>query len=528
MSMGMAETDGRLRFVRSLQGGASGVSGEELRRRLDEQPIALVVGAQVATQFTVQVTALTAVNLLARLFRRLVIVTPDVPVHGQVPFLNGRLSPALAQFASRVHPDTRAEVATTRPSGAVALHVAGAAAGASGGDVFCHGAGWLARVGRRAVEPLAATDTNPVGALVAAALGAAEVFKVVFGDVLAAVTPAEDVTLSALTYEVGDLDVGPAPGDMRLPETTLVGAGSIGSAFLWGLAHLRAARGALTIVDHDRLEAHNPDRAILVLDGAAASGAWKAEWARDTVQPWLLDVAVAAHRGTIRGYVDSLPPDYTLPLVISAVDRVESRRDIQDALPGGILNASMGATNVEVTRHGLLSEGACLYCVYLPEVLERAPITVALARTGFAPKDVAEMLLPDKRRLLTVGDVRGIERRHDLPEGALAQYAGRPLQELLRDPRWYSQAAVTVDEGQALVTTAFVSALAGFFLLGEALKDAIPALASYRLASVYEQELLAIPNAFIYAAPRDTTGYCLCHNPLRQRLSRAKYGVARG
>src|SRR5439155_17022903 len=137
--------------------------------------------------------------------------------------------------------------------------------------------------------------------------------------------------------------------------------------------------GRLVVVDHDRLADHNPDRAILVLDGLAEQEPWKAEWARDTVRPRLAALDVRGYLGTIREYVDTLGPDYTLPLVISAVDRIDSRRDIQDALPWRILNASTGATGVEITGHEGLGDGPCLYCVYLPDLLANAPITVALA-----------------------------------------------------------------------------------------------------------------------------------------------------
>lgn len=145
--------------------------------------------------------------------------------------------------------------------------------------------------------------------------------------------------------------------------------------------------------------------------------------------------------GTIRAYVDTLDPDYTLPLAISAVDSIESRRDIQDALPGAILNASTGPTNVEVSRHGALGEGPCLYCLYLPDVLARSRVQLAMARTGFGQKDVAGLLVPDGHRL-TLDNVRGIERHNRLAPGALHAYHGRSLAELLDDHLWYGQTPV--------------------------------------------------------------------------------------
>ena len=106
--------------------------------------------------------------------------------------------------------------------------------------------------------------------------------------------------LSCLTYRVGDLDVGPPLRHIRLPQAVLAGAGSIGSAFLWGLAHLPGVSGQLTIADPDRLKRHNLDRAILVLDGIAALEPEKAIWARDTIRPWVPDLEITPFSGPVR------------------------------------------------------------------------------------------------------------------------------------------------------------------------------------------------------------------------------------
>ncbi len=528
MSQDQERIDGRLRWIRTLglQGG-TGPSLEDIRRRLDETPIAVVVGAEHVASLDTQMTALTAVNLLARLFRRLVIVVPsDAVTDTRLPFVEGTLGPALAVFAKRVHASVRTELAETVPLGGFALHVADTSAGSGYSSAYCSGAGWGARVGRQPVRVSTAAGENPIGPLIAAALGCAELFKLVFNDVLQGVIPAENETFSALTLEVGDVDPALPLGGVTLPHTTLVGAGSIGSAFLWGLTHLRGAQGELVIVDHDTLKPHNPDRAILILDEAGNLELPKATWARDVVRPYLPGMSLEAHEGTIRGYVDGLPPEYVLPLAISAVDSIESRRDVQDALPERILNASTGPTKVEISRHGFADGRGCLYCMYLSEVLERALVRLAMARTGFeSERDVAELLMPDNPRVLTAANLRGIERHNNLRPRSLERYAGRRLPELLADEVWYGQAPVQLDDGQALITTAFVSALAGFLLLAEVLKESDPDLAAYRLDGVYEQELLGVPNGFRYHLPQDRSGYCLCGSPLRQSLYGAKYLV---
>jgi hypothetical protein len=191
---------------------------------------------------------------------------------------------------------------------------------------YCCGAGWVARVARHPISLEQPFDDNPVGPLIAGALGASEVFKLVFGDVLTSVTVSDDVIFSALTYRVGDPDPGAALGQLRGPETVLVGAGSIRSALLWGIAHVRAIAGSLRVIDPDKLAEHNPDRAILVLNEAAHQAIDKAPWARDAIKQYVPALNVTASTETIREFVDTLNEDYRLPMAISAVDSIESRR----------------------------------------------------------------------------------------------------------------------------------------------------------------------------------------------------------
>ncbi len=309
---------------------------------------------------------------------------------------------------------------------------------------------------------------------------------------------------------------------MELPDTTLISAGSIGSAFLWGLAHVREISGRMGVVDDDVLKAHNPDRAILILDGIAEQEPKKAPWACQTVAPWVPGLHLEPFDGTIHDYVDTLPVEYRLPLAVSAVDSIMSRRDIQDALPKIILNASTGPTRVDISRHGFGDGRACLYCLYLPELLNRSPIQIAVERTGFPHRVVTELMTQEGRRL-TPDMVRGIARHNQLPPDALRHFAGRSLQELLREIA-YSQVPIQTEQGAALVTTAFVSAFAGFLLLAEVIKEAVPALATYRLSREYRQDLLGRPNEDHYWSPADPTGYCLCHDPFRRQRYAEKYG----
>ncbi len=145
-----------------------------------------------------------------------------------------------------------------------------------------------------------------------------------------------------------------------------------------------------------------------------------------------------------------------------------------------------------------------------------------MERTGFPQRTIAEHLM-EPNRVLNAAMVRGIERHNQMPTGAYQHFVGRSLRELL-DGIAYSQAPVPTNGGRALITTAFVSALAGTLLLAEAIKESVPALAPYQLNREYRQDLLGISNHDHYWSRPDTSGYCLCADPLRRRLYKDKYG----
>src|SRR5207244_3815840 len=95
--------------------------------------------------------------------------------------------------------------------------------------------GWLARVSSgRSTLPAGSDRANPVGALAAACLGSAEVFKRLIrlkedrGRLL------DGLTFSLHSYRCQEVDLGPAlPADMHL-DLLLIGAGAIGN----GIVHL--------------------------------------------------------------------------------------------------------------------------------------------------------------------------------------------------------------------------------------------------------------------------------------------------
>lgn len=243
--------------------------------------------------------------------------------------------------------------------------------------------------------------------------------------------PIRSAYSSALTYRSLE-----TPFDEAAPsldpaiEAVLVGAGSLGGAGVYAYAHVPGLRGSLDIVDPQDLEGRNFVRAILASSEACAAGAPKVGVAAASLAHHA-DLRVGPHRMRITEFVSRRPREATLPLVLSPVDSVASRREIQDALPADVIDAACSPTEATVSGH-VTDDGPCLYCLHLPEVLDAENIGLRLiARaTGLAPPLVLKLVV--EASALTADLLRQVETARGLRPGSLELYLGKTLDELYR------------------------------------------------------------------------------------------------
>jgi hypothetical protein len=124
--------------------------------------------------------------------------------------------------------------------------------------VFINAAGWLASISTKPVSMPTAPDENVMGAMAAAALGGAQLFKLALGF------PRENHVKSGLfdLYRCAWTEthnVGPWPIALELGNLLMVGAGSIGSsaAYCMGLARICCN---LFVLDKDEVKVENFNR----------------------------------------------------------------------------------------------------------------------------------------------------------------------------------------------------------------------------------------------------------------------------
>jgi len=238
----------------------------------------------------------------------------------------------------------------------------------------------------------------------------------------------------------------------------IVGIGAIGSATVYGLAHL-PCKGAIVPIDHDIVDTSNLQRYALMRR-------------TDVLSP-KVDVAARALVGStisVRPFEGSYDqykkehPDVRVERLVTVVDSPAGRRHLAESLPGRIVNASTSDRVITVSRHAFGDGRACLYCLYADR--GRAPTQEErLARELGVGKDEVEYLLSENAPV-DADFVRRVEAHLKVPAGAHAAWIGTPLASFHR--RAVCGTATVATRGGIIVAPlGFISAAAGILLLAE-------------------------------------------------------------
>jgi hypothetical protein len=200
---------------------------------------------------------------------------------------------------------------------------------------------------------------NPLGAINAAALGAAEAFKWT-----AQVLPNRRTVHRYLRFcpvmLSSDLTAAPDLASPLVCNLTQVGLGAIGTGTILLLHELRA-EGRMVAVDCQQFGPEN--RGTYSLGGAAevAARPWKADMALQALPRFnvtafrrpVSELAAAVDRGDVPW----------LPVMLTALDTAAARRDAQRLWPDRLIDAGTGDTMLGIhdCEHG---RGPCLMCLF--------------------------------------------------------------------------------------------------------------------------------------------------------------------
>ena len=234
--------------------------------------------------------------------------------------------------------------------------------------------GWIVRAASTgAALPSDVEQANPIGALGAASIGVAEVFKRIVGIPNDIAPPLDPCEFSLFEYSTRFDSPGPRlPKLLNLPDTLMAGGGAIGNGIALLLSQL-PLRGRVHIVDKQPYGDENFGTCILLEDQG-----WIGEDKAPRLAQWLKkrsSLEVTGERALISAALageklQALSPE----LVINGLDDVGARHDVQLAWPTLLLDGGISDIGFAVVQHRLDDRSlACLRCTFeLPQVDHRA------------------------------------------------------------------------------------------------------------------------------------------------------------
>jgi hypothetical protein len=452
-------------FERNAQATSSLLKGLDtslLSTRLEQEVIAIVVDASVASSTEGRAAVDLSLRLASRLYPTLALVgATDTPVDylKELRALAKAINPKITIIRS-IKTATRALVfgATSLPATAPCV----AFTWYVGSD------NWIARLSRNSPVMSGKSD-NPLGAGTAACLALANVFRAVFATEVGQESLDSDVAVSLLDLRpAGSGAFNPKLGTVRFDDVHLAGAGAIGNGFLWAVARMHCV-GTLHVVDPETVTDSNLQRYVMLSaddtdqQKSLLANRWLADSRRLRVVPHTIDWA--AHISVL--------PDHKADTVVCAVDSADARIQIQASLPRVIYNGWTQRGEAGVSRHHFLGEMACMACLYLPKG-GGANLDQMVLRALHLPEDEA-MLRQVRQRIQqnTPTDRSFLElvtTHSGVSLDKLLPFENRPLEDLY--VRGVCGGAIIefhagAQRAQADVPMGFQSALSGILLAAE-------------------------------------------------------------
>lgn len=407
----------------------------EFGRPKNDAGVVVVADPHYIGTFSGQVTWATLLNITARLYKGIrhirLVLPPDVSRLPHVFFANplDNLREASLEFLQQLNHQAFTIDEGVPPAGAQGEWIwvyVGAYDSRLPAGIRVAGQGWVACVNDDSWQRLASVE-NPIGPMVAACFGAAEIYKALYP--LRQHNAQASIIFSAFDYS-RNLESNPElPNRFHLPRTYVAGAGAVGMALLLlldGTPAIHSGSG-LYVVDDDVLDDTNMNRCLL----AALSDI---DSLKTTVLESRLDVdrlALKFYPAKWESFVQA--PEHSDPLnyerVVSCVDKYPARRAVQyDQIPKVLLTAGTGDFLLSVSRHVLDDGLSCGLCYQAREGDEGCATASQDAQQAFS---------------------------------------------------------VPIDP-----SIGFVSALAGFLLAAEFLKEVVPALHAGRVKNTVRAQLL--------------------------------------
>lgn len=304
-------------------------------------------------------------------------------------------------------------------------------------------------------------DPNIIGSSTAAGLIAAEAFKRMLLTIPVRyelpIYPVERLIFSTWDYGLVVGDNPPLPETINVNGVVIVGLGGIGAALVAAASSLPRLSGTLTLVDKDDIDDTNLNRFLVARHGETGT---KVDLCRRALD---FHAYVETRYEWFDEFISKVGDQHAL--VIVGVDKDKVRRQIQATLPRVILNGGTSDTaSFRVSRHDFI-HGACLSCISQDDLTD-SQMERGLSRIlGLDPEVVttyAKLGQPIPAAALRKSGV--------LMESDIERLGNQQVEEIQN--RVCTQVPLLAeDQGDEAVSISFLSALPGFLLLGELVKE---------------------------------------------------------
>lgn len=368
---------------------------ERIKAKLSHTTVVIGIPKAVARTRNGQIGLVTATNIITRLGALVPNLYFDVP--GQVKVLSGvpLLTPGrsladslleLTQALEKLQPGVQVRAHADRASCYTYGLFIGKVTVKTSHTVTVGADRWLAAI-RPDCKPerVSCADQNPLGIILAAAMGSAEVIKHMWLPIRSSSVKIEPIE-RRVVVSAYDLLVNPKrpynpsmPDSCELLHACMFGLGAIGSACMFILGCLPNLRMSLDLVDMDYIECSNEERLFTSSDPQEDLGKLKVVHAEDFIHQLHDKVNTFIYPMQYEKFVNESRE--RLGYVWCSLDSAKARRDLLLELPSVVCNGGTDASQWMFSLHEYGNWGnACMRDLYAEQRTECFDPAQALAQ----------------------------------------------------------------------------------------------------------------------------------------------------
>lgn len=441
-------------------GVAAAISGREINDDYMRSKVVAITGDRATLSAdNGHWCLLDGLSLLARLFVRVVVILPE-GLDDLRNYVDGFTKTwcfskiEIRQSSRQINASEFDAILHIGPRDAAAQNV-----------VAINSNGWIARIARGNASgdlPEDTTQSNPIAALMAASLGAAEVFKILIGAPKDTVPLASISQLSLYDYWIADPRPGPIlPQTIEIPNTLLAGSGAIGNGIVLLLSRL-PLQGRLHIIDKQDFADENVGTCVLLDDPG-----WIERPKSECLANWLKAktlLEVSAEKVAIETLTRNQERlRQSFDLVINGLDKVSARRAAQDLWPTVIVDGGINEFGAAVTHFNVnWDDGACLKCWFQNTAIDDQK---ELSRITGIPSN----LLEDMDRTLSDHELSLVDERKREWVGKRVRH-GKNLCSIMSEAAMLAGLGVEVEDGFE-PSVPFVATASAAMVMAEVIKS---------------------------------------------------------